>query len=291
TLARTKARAGLPLDELRARAELEMVAGADRLVASSVSEAKDLIRLYGAKRSRICIANPGVDLRLFQPRSSAALRRRLGLQGKRIVLFAGRLEPLKGADTLLDAVVTLFADPSFADVRVLVAGDNSGDGSIEGGGERSRLEQRVKTAHIAQRVRFLGAVPHRELADLYALADLCVVPSRTESFGLVALEAQALGTPVVASAVGGLTEIVEDGVTGILVEGRDPHDFAVAIARVLRDRELRERMGAEARSRATYFTWTRAVERLSAIYDRADREMLELPCGEPEAEVPQLIAG
>lgn len=289
TLARTKARAGLPLDAVRAHAEAEMVASANRLVASSVSEAKDLIRLYGANRDRICIANPGVDLRLFERRDTDALRHELGLEGKRVVLFAGRLEPLKGADTLLDAVAALGADADFGDIRVLVVGDNSGDGA-SGGGERAMLEQRVKDTAISGRVRFLGAVPHERLADYYAVADVCVVPSRTESFGLVALEAQALGTPVVAAAVGGLTEIVEDGVTGYLVAGRDPQDYAAAIARVLRDPELRVRMGQEARQRAARYTWTRAVDRLSAIYDRVGEEkaLEDSPCGEPEAEVPKL---
>lgn len=292
TLARTKARVGLPLDEVRASAEAAMVASADRLVASSVSEAKDLIRLYGAQRDRICIANPGVDLRLFEPRSTAALRRELGLTGKRVVLFAGRLEPLKGADTLLDAVATLAGDPGFADVRALVVGDNSGDGGLVAGGERTRLEQHAKDTRISGRVQFLGAVAHERLADYYTLADVCVVPSLTESFGLVALEAQALGTPVVAAAVGGLTEIVEDGVTGYLVEGRDPRNYAAAIARVLRDKDLRRRMGEEARQRAARYTWTRAVDRLSAIYDRLNSEHAQdpSPCGEPEAEVPALSA-
>src|SRR5205807_10229309 len=113
---------------------------------------------------------------------------------------------------------------------------------------------RAEGTGLRERVRFLGAIPQERLGDYYALADVCVVPSRTESFGLVALEAQALGTPVVAAAVGGLREIVEDGVTGLLVEGRDPEDYAAAIALVLRDPELRSRMGEEARQRAARYT-------------------------------------
>jgi D-inositol-3-phosphate glycosyltransferase len=292
TLARTKAGVGLPLDGPRARAEAEMVAGADRLVASSVAEASDLMRLYGAARDSICIAQPGADLRLLDRRRTAALRRRLRLGGSRVVLFAGRLEPLKGAATLLDAVTALSADPDLADVQVLVAGEDSGDGADDGG-ERGRLERQVRDARIAGRVRFLGAVPHEDLAGYYALADVCVVPSLTESFGLVALEAQSLGTPVVAAAVGGLTEIVEDGVTGLLVSGRDPAAYAHAIGRLLRDVALRELMGDEARRRAGRFTWTRAVDRLQAIYERigADRKSGASPCGGSEAEVPLLSTG
>jgi D-inositol-3-phosphate glycosyltransferase len=291
TLARTKARAGLPLDVIRARAEDDMVAGADRLVASSVSEAKDLIRLYGASRERICVAQPGVDLRRSHARAAAELRRSLRLEGRRVVLFACRLEPLKGASTLLDAIAVLSASSEFSDVRVLVVGDDSGDGAA-GGGERRRLEERVRNTRLAGRVRFLSAVPHERLPDYYAVADVCVVPSLTESFGLVALEAQALGTPVVAAAVGGLTEVVEDEVTGLLVPGRDPQSYADALERLLRDSALRRRMGEEAQRRASGFTWSRAVDRLAAIYSRVGAEHAAgaSPCGEPDAEVPVLSA-
>ncbi len=129
----------------------------------------------------------------------------------------------------------------------LVIGEDSGDG-IAAGGERRRLEAVAGDTGLGSRVRFLGAVEHEDLADYYALADICVVPSRTETFGLVALEAQALGTPVVASAVGGLTEIVADGETGILVADREPQAFAAAIASLLDDPALRERMGEAARA-------------------------------------------
>jgi D-inositol-3-phosphate glycosyltransferase len=281
TLARTKARAGLPLDVVRAAAEAELVVKADRLVAASVSEAKDLIRLYRAPRDRICVAQPGVDQRLFTMRDTARLREELGLDGRRVVLFAGRLEPLKGAQTLLEAVAALTTRPGFADLALLVVGDDSGDGASSLGGERRRLERYAAGSGLGERVRFLGAVAHERLGDYYALADVCVVPSRTESFGLVALEAQALGTPVVASAVGGLREIVEDGVTGFLVEGRDPARYAEAIAAVLDDPDRQRAMSAAARERAAGFTWTRAVNRLAAIYDRLSVRTgdAEEPCG------------
>ena len=291
TLARAKARVGLPLDEQRSAAEATLAAAADRLVTGSVAEAKDLMRLYGASRNSICVAQPGVDLRVFHPRDTAALRAELGLDGHRVLLFAGRLEPLKGADTLLGAVAKLGEDQRFDDVVTLVIGEDSGDGSVAGG-ERRRLEAVAGDRGLALRVRFLGAVEHEDLADYYALADICVVPSRTETFGLVALEAQALGTPVVASAVGGLTEIIEDGQTGILVADREPQAFARAIASLLDDAALRERMGEAARLRAASFTWTRAVERLAAIYSRVTRPDVTAatPCGYSDNEV-MAIAG
>ncbi|MBV9101521.1 MAG: glycosyltransferase [Candidatus Dormibacteraeota bacterium] len=292
TLARTKARAGLPLEEDRAEAEAALVENADRLVAASVSEAKDLIRLYRAPRDRICVAQPGVDLRLFEPRDTSAVRRSLGLDGNRVVFFAGRLEPLKGADTLLEAAQRLVERPEFADLTLLVAGDDSQDGS-HGDGERARLQRSAEEGSLAGRVRFLGAVPHEQLPDLYALAEVCVVPSRTESFGFVALEAQALGTPVVAAAVGGLTEVVEDGVTGVLVPGRDASRWADAIASVLSDPERRGAMGEAARQRATTFTWARAVERVGAIYARLSGEATPSaePCGYDDEAVELLRAG
>jgi D-inositol-3-phosphate glycosyltransferase len=293
TLARAKARAGLPMDARRSAAEARLVAAADRLVSGSVAEAKDLMRLYGASRSRICVAQPGVDLRVLHPKDTIALRDELGLGGHRVLLFAGRLEPLKGAETLLDAMAALCAEERFDDVVTLVIGDDSGDGAAAGGGgERRRLEARAGGHGLQGRVRFLGAIEHEDLADYYALADICVVPSRTETFGLVALEAQALGTPVVASAVGGLTEVIADGETGILVAGREPRAFAEAIASLLDDTNRRERMGEAARLRAATFTWARAVGRIAAIYARVSRPVAvtATPCGYNDNEV-MAIAG
>ncbi len=294
TLALTKARAGLPLDALRAQAEGELAAQADRLVAASAAEAKDLIRLYRASRDRICVAQPGVDPRLFADHDGSDLRRRLGLQGARVALFAGRLEPLKGAQILLDAAARLRARDEFSDLVVVVAGDDSGDGaSHRRGGERSRLERHATRVGLGDHVRFVGAVPHEQLATYYAMADVCVVPSLTESFGLVALEAQAIGTPVVAAAVGGLREVVEDGVTGYLVDGHDPEDYAHAIADVLEDPVRKTEMGDEARRRAGRFTWLRAVDRLAAIYDRlgAEGQPSGSPCGYEDDEAGALMAG
>ena len=287
TLALTKARAGLPLDALRAHAEGELAAQADRLVAGSAAEAKDLIRLYRASRDRICVAQPGVDPRLFAEHDGSGLRRSLRLEDARVALFAGRLEPLKGTQIVLDAAARLRTRSAYADLAVVVAGDDSGDGANnDRAGERSRLERHATRIGLADHVRFVGAVPHERLAEYYAMADVCVVPSLTESFGLVALEAQALGTPVVAASVGGVREVVEDGVTGFLVEGHDPEDYAQAIADVLDDPIRGAEMGEEARRRAGRFTWLRAVDRLSAIYDRISvgGQPSGSPCGYDDDE-------
>jgi len=270
TLARTKSAAGLPDDPVRAEVEAVLAQKADRLVASSTGEQRDLLRWYGTDADKVCVVPLGVDVEDFVPRPTGALRARLGLGNRRVVLYAGRLERLKGAETLLEAVADLARRPGFEDVRTLLAGADSGDGSRQAGhpdGERGRLEALAAALGVADRAMFLGAVPHAELADLYALADVCVVPSHTESFGLVALEAQASGRPVIAAAVGGLLDIVDDGVTGWLVEGRDPHDYAERLARVLADDTLRRRMGDAARERAAQLTWSRSVDRLQALYD------------------------
>jgi D-inositol-3-phosphate glycosyltransferase len=270
TLSRTKVAAGLPDDPVRAEVEAVLAQKADRLVAGSTQEELDLERLYGIAPDKVCVVPLGVDVDDFAPRAVSAVRRRLGLCGKRVVLYVGRLERLKGADTLLETVADLTSRPSFDDVHTLLVGADSGDGLRQSGhpeGERGRLEALAASLGVADRVTFLGAVPHADLADLYAVADVCVVPSRAETFGLVALEAQASATPVVAAAVGGLLDIVEDGVTGFLVRGREPRDFADHIARVLDSTVLRLGMGDAARERAAQFTWTRSVDRLQLLYD------------------------
>jgi D-inositol-3-phosphate glycosyltransferase len=269
TLARLKGSVGLPVAAEREEVEALLVRSADRLVAMSVGEEEALVTLYGADPERICVVPPGVDLKQFSPRPTAALRRRLGLLEQRIVLYAGRLERLKGADVLLEAMALLRRRGGFGDVVTLVIGEDSSDGWREGGpgGERGRLEQLVADLGLDGCVRFLGAVHPEQLADLYALADVCVVPSRTETFGLVALEAQASGTPVVAAAVGGLRDIVVDSATGYLVEGREPGAFADRIGWILSSAELRERMGEEARELAAGMTWSQATDRLLGLYD------------------------
>jgi D-inositol-3-phosphate glycosyltransferase len=270
TLARTKLEAGLPGDPVRAEVEAVLAQKADRLVAGSTEEERDLVRLYGGDADRICVVPLGVDMEEFAARPTFNIRARVGLRGKRVVLYVGRLERLKGADTLIEALAELHRRPGYEDVHTVLVGADSGDGLKQAEhprGERGRLEDLATSLGVADRLTFLGAIPHAELADLYALADVCAVPSRTESFGLVALEAQASGTPVIAAGVGGLLDIVEDGVTGYLVHGRSPRDFADRLARILDDGALRLRLGDAARERAEQFTWTRSVDRLQHLYD------------------------
>src|SRR5437870_1409514 len=254
--------------------ELAIVRNCARLVASSTQEADDLIRLYGASRNRLSVVAPGVDLQVFAQRSTAALRKRLALGDARVVVFAGRLERLKGAETVIRAMAHLAADRAQPEPPVLlVIGDDSHNGASESrlsGGEQARLVALADSLGISKQVRFLGSVDQPALAGYLSLAAVCVVPSYSESFGLVALEAAACGTPVVAARVGGLPTIVKDGLTGFTLVSHDPAQYAERIGRLLNDEELRLCFSRRSRLVATQFSWTDTVDRLVAEY-RAPR--------------------
>ncbi|MGA9775110.1 MAG: glycosyltransferase [Candidatus Dormiibacterota bacterium] len=270
TLAAVKGEAGFDGDgPERLLAERRTVAAGARLVVNTGGEANALHHHYGARPGQCVVAPPGVDLVRFQPRNAERLRRRMGLDGSKVILFAGRLEPLKGPDTLLDAFSVLKGHPQLGGrTKLLFVGELSSEG--ERVGQRREMLQRTEGLGLTDDVAFLGAQPQERLALLYCLADLVVVPSHTESFGLVALEAQACGTPVVASAVGGLREVVADGRTGHLVDGRDPQQYAAAMARVLTaDRAANLAMRQAARRRAERFTWERTVDVLLPEYGLA----------------------
>ncbi len=268
TLAAVKAEHGFDGDgPERLLAERRVIAGGARLVASTPEEARDLCRLYGARPDQCVVAPPGVDLDRFRPRDTQALRSRLGLDGRLVALFAGRLEPLKGPDLLIEAIAELDRSPWLGlrqPVHALFAGDDSSDGARVG--QRQELARRAAALGLDGRVTFTGALAQERLALVYSLADVVVVPSHTESFGLVALEALASGTPVVAADVGGLRHVAADGVTGQLVAGRAPTAWAAAIAATLADPLRRARLGGAARRRAETFTWERTVDVLAAEY-------------------------
>jgi len=267
TLAAVKGEYGFDGDgPQRLLAEQRAVSGGARLVANTPGEALGLRRLYGARPGQVVVAPPGVDLVRFQPRDPARLRRRLKLVGRKVVLFAGRLEPLKGPDTLLEAFAALLQREDVQNpVQLIFVGDVSSDGAQVD--QRGVLEARVRQLGLSDRVCFLGAQPQDRLALLYCLADVVVVPSHTESFGLVALEAQACGTPVVAASVGGLRDVVAHGRTGYLVESHNPADYAEAIARVISDPSAAGvPMRQAAWRRAQSFTWERTVDLLVPEY-------------------------
>src|SRR5215217_683086 len=243
-----------PEPAVRLSGEQAVIAEADRIMAATPVEASQLVGLYGADPGRVRLAPPGVDHAVFFPRPRAQAKERLHLTGIRLVLFVGRLQPHKGPDvavrTLAEAVSRT---PAGADDLVLaVVGGPSGSGS---GAEMSRLAELASALGVADRVMFFPAQPQVRLADFYAASDALLVPSRSESFGLVALEAQACATPVVAAAVGGLRYSVLDDITGYLVEGHDPADHADRLLALLGDERRAAEMSEAAVHHSMRFTW------------------------------------
>jgi len=259
----------------RIRGEGEVVAAADRLVANTAEEARQLIELYGADPWRVETVSPGVDLSVFSPlpaaASAPALRRRLGLPPDAVVLaFAGRIQPLKGPDIVLHAAATLLrSNPWLAGrlVVVIVGGPSGSEVGAPG-----RLWGLAERLGIADRVRLEPPCPQRELAEWYRAADIVLVPSHSESFGLVALEAQACGTPVVAAAVGGLRTAVRDGHSGLLVDGHEPEAWARVLAGLLSSPSRLSALSRGAREHAAAFNWPVTAERLLGVYTGAMSE-------------------
>jgi D-inositol-3-phosphate glycosyltransferase len=249
-----------PAGLLRLAAEAEVIARAGCVIASTPTEAAQLIEHYAASPERLCVSPPGVDHGIFRPGSRAEARAALGLVGEGpIVLFVGRLQPLKGPDVALAA----FARLEMPGSRLLVVGGPSGPHGEE---EAARLRAAAAEVRLEDRVSFIPPVAHRELAAYYRAADVLVVPSRSETFGLVAAEAQACGLPVVAAAVGGLTHAVADGESGLLVSGWDPAEHAAALRRLLTDPDLAARLSAGAVAHAEQFSWPATADRLLELY-------------------------
>jgi len=252
----------------RIRGEAEVVAAADRLVANTEAEASQLISLYDADPARVATIAPGVDLTVFRPGSQQQARQRLGLPPDDVILvFAGRIQPLKAPDIVLRAAAHLLRDePALADrLTIAFVGGPSGSGRADPDG----LAQLARSLGLGGRVRLEPPCPQRELADWYRAATLVLVPSCSESFGLVAVEAQACGTPVVAAAVGGLRTAVRDGVSGLLVRTREPAGYARAIASLIASPQRLVALGRQARQHASRFGWDRTVDALLELYAEA----------------------
>jgi D-inositol-3-phosphate glycosyltransferase len=250
-----------PESLLRIAAEHEVIEGSDCVMASTPAEAQELIEFYRADPGRLCTSPPGVDHRLFRPGSRARARQRLGVGPGPVVVFVGRIQPTKGVDVAVEAMGPITA--RHPDATLLVVGGPSGP---RGDRELDALRRRSLEMGLASRIRFVGPVPHGLVPDLYRAADVVLVPSRSESFGLVAAEAQACATPVVAASIGGLTDVVDDGSTGLLVEGWDPLDYASAALRLLDDPSLAAKMGTAAVHWARRFSWDATVRRYLELY-------------------------
>jgi D-inositol-3-phosphate glycosyltransferase len=254
-----------PEPVLRAIGEAQVVEAADRLIASTPDEAAQLVELYDADPARVTTVAPGVDLRTFGPGDQGVARDRLALpQDALVLLFVGRIQPLKAPDVVLRAAAGLLElSPDLRDrLVVVVVGGPSGTGLAE----PEHLSKLAVELGIADLVRFEPPAAQSKLVDYYRAADVAMVPSYNESFGLVAIEAQACGTPVVAAKVGGLCTAVDDGSSGILVDGHDPADYTRALAAIIGDRTRAAALSRGAVTHASRFGWSATVDRLLEIY-------------------------
>ena len=264
TLARVKAEGGDLEPPWRDRAEAEVIAGGDAICVSCPAEATQFRRLYGDPPGAVEIVPPAVEHAFFAPGNRAGARRAIEMPADApLVLFVGRIQPLKAPDLAIRALAAL--GPGRPDARLVIVGGASG---ADGTRYASDVRMLALEVGVADRVHFVEPSPHHILASYYRAADVVIVPSRSESFGLVALEAAACGVPVVASAVGGLLDVVVDGVTGVLVPGREPADYGAALAGVLDDPVGAAAMGAAAAEEARTYTWRATADRLADLYRR-----------------------
>ena len=268
TLAKTKMRArpGEREPQLRQDIEGHVMSVADGIVVSTDEERQDVIRHYDAPRRNVHVIPAGVNLEMFQPVDRDAARAELGIREERVILYVGRIEPLKGIDILLRAIPMLEygQDPASSTgkaLRVMVVGGNPGNDA-----ELDRLKSLTAELGISDYVTFTGSVPQNTLPTYYSAADVFVLPSHSESFGLAPLEAMACGTPVVVSRVGGMKTFVNSGENGYLVPWRCPESFAQRLDVLLANPELREAMGKAARQKALGMGWDSVADRMLDYY-------------------------
>jgi D-inositol-3-phosphate glycosyltransferase len=243
----------------RTAGEAKVIQSADSIVVFSQHEKDALIHLYDAHDDKIEIIPCGVDVDLFQPLDQEMSRRKLGIQDSKVVLYVGRLEPLKGVDILLKAVAQL---EQRGLVKTLIVG-----GELEEDSEMDRLKSLSRDLGISEQVSFLGRMDQRELPAYYSAADICVVPSYYESFGFVALESMACGTPVIASRVGGLPTIVKNSLNGYLIPWHCPEPFADGMEVLLGSQSIRDAMGKASRKTAISMRWPLVVDNLIDSYN------------------------
>ncbi len=257
-----------PEPEMRAIGEEQVVQAASALIANTASEAASLVSLYNACPERVFVVSPGVDLRTYKVNGGKKpARQRLNIGSDQLMLlFVGRIQPHKGPDVLIRAVAEMVEhSPALrSKLRAVIMGGASGDGSRE----PERLEGLARFLGVRDLIQFAPPVPHEELSDWYRAADLVCVPSYSESFGLVALEAQACGTPVVATAVGGLRAAVADGISGVLVDGHNPKAWSATIMRLLNEPQRRLLLSMGAVEHASHFGWDSTARGILDVYDQ-----------------------
>ncbi len=253
----------------RTYVEAQIMDFADRIVAATPRDCEQMVALYGADPAKIAVIPPGVDLELFRPIPKAEARARIGLpRDDKLILFVGRIEPLKGIDTLIEAVAIAFRHHNELRGHVCLAiiGGDVGDDPSKMSTEMNRLQRLRTELGVEDLVTFLGKQSQTDLPDYYSAAEVLVVPSHYESFGMVAVEAMACGTPVIASNVGGLSYIVTDGQTGHLVPEKDPLCLADRLEHLLAEVELRRAMGRRAVQVAQQYAWPRIADEIEELY-------------------------
>lgn len=256
--------------ELRIRLETELLRDADRVIAATPAELAQLQWLYRGDVSRVTVIPPGVDVEHFYPRSAAEAKTRLGIPpANKLLLFVGRIEPLKGVETLFQAVARLrdMGVCECSELSLAIIGGDLGVDARSGNEELERLKGLRVQLGIGDMVTFLGARDQDALPDYYAAAEAVIMPSHYESFGMVALEAMACGTPVIASEVGGLAFLVKDGETGFHVPDRDPELLADRICQIITDTLLRAELGEQAAAYARGYAWPIIADKIVAVYE------------------------
>ena len=272
TLGRVKTSTGDAEPRHRGNAEQHVIDCADAVFTSGDAEASQLRSLYDVPPERVHVLTPGVDRAMFAPGQRHAARAAAGLPPGPVLLFVGRLQPLKGAELAVETLAaTRAAGPAGADAQLVIVGGPSGS---EGQATLARLRDMADDLAVADHVRFVRPLPHHLLSTYYRAADVCLVPSRSESFGLVALEAAACGTPVVASDVGGLRDNVVEGATGFLVASRDSDAFARRVIEILEDPLLALRLGDAGSRRAEHYSWRASAASALKVFDSAARREL-----------------
>ena len=258
SLIKMQSRAGEEEQSERSVIETKVIATADRIIAFSPHERDAMARLYAADANKITLVPCGVDLEVFRPLNQKAVRSSLGLNGEKILLYVGRVEPIKGLDLLVETAAQMDSEDG---VRMIVVGAD-----VNGDREMDRVRQLAREKDLEDKIDFVGQVDHDDLPLYYNAADVCVVPSYYESFGLVALESMACGTPVVATRVGGLSTIIHHGRTGYLKSWRCPEAFANSVEMIISSNGLQQSMGEAARKRAEGMGWDNAAALMSVEY-------------------------
>lgn len=255
-----------PSSSARLRAEDGVIALSDCVIASTPYEFEDLIDHYRASPERLCVSEPGIDHTIFTPGERDEARRQIGIGDEPVVLAVGRIQAHKGLDLAIDMLPYLPDEVAVGSgpTKLMIVGGPSG---TDGSREIDRLRRQARSVGVADRVTFVPPQPHHRLVHYYRAADVLVMPSRSESFGLVAAEAQASGLPVVARRVGGLPYVIGSSVSGLLINDHDPRSFAAASTAILDHQEFRNNLSKGAIEYAKRFSWPATANRLIDLYD------------------------